>query len=275
MTTGHAASQFPRRPIARPLLSVLLILGPALAAQAQFGPPPAGPRPPPREAAPIDLTGYWVAIVNEDWRWRMVTPPKGDYSSITMLNPLGRSVADAWDPSEDGSCKAYGAAALLRMPTRLHIEWAGDDVLALETDAGEQTRALRFASEAASAPAASPGSGPPSRQGYSTAEWLFPARPPGGLGFGFGGPRPPGGSLEVTTTNLLPGWLRRNGVPYSGETTVTEYFDRFAVPTGDEWLVVTTIVEDPTYLSDHFVTSSHFRREPDGSKWNPKPCRED
>jgi hypothetical protein len=70
----------------------------------------------------------------------------------------------------------------------------------------------------------------------------------------------------------LPGWLRRNGVPYSEDTVLTEYFDRFAAPNGDEWLMVTTIVEDPKYLSARFITSSHFRREAEGGKWNPQPC---
>jgi hypothetical protein len=79
----------------------------------------------------------------------------------------------------------------------------------------------------------------------------------------------------VRTTQLAPGWLRRNGVPYSDQTTVTEYFDRFAAPDAAEWLVVTSIVEDPVYLNGPFITSSHFRREPDASNWNPSSCRDD
>jgi hypothetical protein len=77
----------------------------------------------------------------------------------------------------------------------------------------------------------------------------------------------------VVTTSLSGGWLRRNGVPYSARTTVTEYFDRFAVADGTEWFVVTTHVADPEYLQSRFVTSSHFRREADGSRWNPRPCK--
>jgi hypothetical protein len=75
------------------------------------------------------------------------------------------------------------------------------------------------------------------------------------------------------TTNLRPGWLRRNGVPYSERTTVTEYFDRFPAPDETEWMVVTTIVEDPAYLAGRYITSSHFRREADASQWSPRPCR--
>ena len=231
---------------------------------------PAQPPPPAvqsfREAAPIDLTGQWVAIVNEDWRWRMRTPPKGDYASVP-LNAEGRRVADLWDSSRDGACEAYGAAGLLRMPTRVRIEWDGDAALVLQTDAGLQTRRLVFGASAFT--------GAPSLQGHSLAEWVLPLRPPGGPGLagaGGGAPRP-GGHLKVTTTSLLPGWLRRNGVPYGANTVMTEHFDRFRAPNGDEWLMVTTIIDDPEHLSARYVTSSHFRREETRSSWRPQPCR--
>ena len=241
----------------------------ALCAGAARAQPPPQPQPPPaspREAAAADLTGQWVAIVNEDWRWRMRTPPKGDYASVP-LNAEGRRVADLWDPADDGACEAYGAAGLLRMPTRLRLEWDGDAALVLETDAGMQTRRLAFDH---AMPAAAP-----SLQGRSVAEWVRPVAAPGGPGLagaGGGGQRP-GGYLKVTTTNLLPGWLRRNGVPYSADAVLTEYFDRFRAPNGDEWLMVTAIVDDPKYLNVRYVTSSHFRREPDRTNWNPRACR--
>ena len=226
----------------------------------------------PRDAAPIDITGNWVAIINEEWRWRMLTPPKGDTMSVQPLNDAGRAETDRWDPASDGSCRAYGAGALLRMPTRLQIEWADQTTLVLRADAGQQTRQLRFA---APGPAAA---GPRTLQGVSHAQWQYAMGTPRGRAAGgtfAQGGRDLGGSLVVTTTHLLAGWLRRNGVPYSDQTTLTEYFDRFPSPNGDEWLMVTTIVEDPVYLNGPFVTSSHFKREPDDSKWNPSPCRAD
>jgi len=245
----------------------LALLAAVRMAAVHAQPPPAAPTPPanPREAAPIELTGQWVAIVNEDWRWRMVTPPKGDYASVP-LNDEGRRVADQWDPAQDGACEAYGAAALLRMPTRLRIRWQGDAELVLETDAGRQTRELPFG---APAPA-----GAPSLQGQSVAKWVTPSRPAGGPGLAGagGGATRAGGYLEVRTTNLTPGWLRRNGVPYSENAVLTEYFARFATPTGDEWLMVTTIVEDPRYLTQRFIVSNHFRREANGGQWNPRAC---
>lgn len=222
-------------------------------------------------AAPIDLTGHWVAVVNEDWRWRMVTPPHGDYASVP-LSAEGRRIADAWDTSQDGRCEAYGAGGVMRMPTRLRIAWEDDTTLAIETDAGQQTRRLFF--DASRAP-----EGPPSLQGHSVAEWQRSGGGRGGArGGGPGGPGAPAGaaaqtgSLRVVTTHLREGWLRRNGVPYSDATVLTEYFDRFPAPDGSEWLVVTTIVNDPRYLTREFVTSSHFRREQDGAGWRPRGC---
>jgi hypothetical protein len=240
------------------VVAVMALCSAVVSAQ---GPPPGagrgGPPPTPQAGAPIDLTGYWVSVVNEDWRWRMVTPNKGDTSSIP-LNAAGTKAAASWDPATDGSCLAYGAAGLMRMPTLLNVTWENPSTLKVETDAGQQTRRLLF--ERAQV------AGPRSLQGHSIAEWERPAA-------GRGAPPPVGGSLKVTTTNLLAGWLRRNGVPYSENATMTEHFDRFATPGGDQWLVVTTIVNDPTYLTAEFVTSSHFKKEPTGVKWSPSPCK--
>ena len=188
------------------ILVVALVASAASVAAQQgrgAGPAPAAPRPPsPWASAPIDLTGYWVSIVNEDWRWRMVTPPKGDYASVP-LNDAGRKVADSWTTARDGSCEAYGAAGLMRNPTRLHITWENENTLKVETDAGAQTRRFFFD------PARKAAVGPASLQGHSFAEW---ERPGGG---GRGGQAPAGGNLKVTTSNMRGGWLRKNGVPYS------------------------------------------------------------
>jgi hypothetical protein len=227
---------------------------------AQQPPAPQGASTP-RTSAASDLTGYWVSIVTEDWRWRMVTPPKGDFISIP-LSDEGRRVAFAWDPKSDGSCRAFGAAGLMRMPTRLNITWQGDDVLKVESDAGQQTRLLQFA------PAAP--SGARSLQGFSAAEW----EPLGVAGPVRAGGPPPPRALKVVTTNLRAGWLRANGVPYSAQAVVTEHFMRFAVPEAGEWLTVRTVIDDPTYLVQSFMTSTNFKREADGSKWNPTACRE-
>ena len=216
----------------------------------------SGPRSP-RTAAPVDLTGNWVSVVTEEWLWRMTTPKKGDYTSIP-LSDEGRRVADQWDPSTDGSCKAYGAGGLMRIPSRLRISWRGDDTLNVETDAGQQTRVLRF--DRSQAPGAR------SLQGHSLAEWEPIGGPPVlRNGRAIGAAPPQGGSLKVVTTNMTEGWLRKNGVAYSDSATLLEYWDRVAFPNGDIWLIVTSVVSDPRYLVNDYTTSMHFKREADGS----------
>jgi hypothetical protein len=203
-------------------------------------------QPDARGAAPIDLEGRWVSVVTEDWRWRMVTPAKGDYASVP-LNDEGVRVANEWAPdTEPDSCKPFGAAGLMRMPMRVDIGWIAPDTLQLETDHGVQTRTLHFAPVA--------GSRPPSRQGYSEAAW-------------------DGTALRVRTTGLLPGWLRTNGVPYSASTELIEYFNTHSAY-GDDGFTVTTIVHDPVYLRQDFVTSTTFKKLSDASEWHPVPCTE-
>jgi hypothetical protein len=230
----------------------------------------------PRSAAPADFTGYWAAVITEDWRFRMVTPPRGDLSSIPV-NEAGQKAANAWDPQKDiaagEQCKAFGAGGLMRMPIRLRVSWEDDATLKLETDNGQQVRLFRFGGS-------TPASGEPQWQGQSRAAWETVAEgqgiaPAGGGGGGRGGANPAvqlSGALKVVTTRMRPGYLRRNGVPYSGNAILTEFFDRTDVPNGDAWLIVTSTVEDPTYLTQPLMTSTHFKREPDGSKWNPRPC---
>src|ERR1700722_18249646 len=245
----------------------IILLAPAY---GQFGPPPPpGPPRPAKEAAPFDITGYWVSIVTEDWRFRMITPPKGDTEGVP-LNQAGTKIAAAWDAAKDQAageqCKSYGAPAIMRVPGRFHITWQDDNTLKIETDAGTQTRLLRFG--AAQPPGAR------SLQGYSAAEWVIAAGGRAGRG-GQGQPgavAQRGGALKVTTTNLQPGYLRKNGVPYSAAATVTEYYDMVHEIDGSTWIVVKTIVHDPAYLFQDFVTSTNIRKQADASGWSPSVC---
>ena len=216
----------------------------------------------PRTQAPIDITGFWVAIISEDWRWRMITPAKGDFPSIPMT-PEAEKVAEAWDPAKDEAageaCRAYGAPGLMRGPVRLHITWADDKTLKIESDYGTQTRVLAFGALPANP-------GPRSWQGTSSAEWIISG---GGRGRGAA---QRSGSLKAVTTNLRPGYLRKNGVPYSQNAVFTEYFDLMKEDNGDQYLVDTNVVEDARYLQLPFMTAIHFKKEPDGSKYDPTPC---
>jgi hypothetical protein len=240
-----------------------------LAAQAfaQGPPPPAGPARSGQQGALADFTGYWVSLVTEDWRYRMVTPAKGDANGLP-LTAEARKAMDAWDPAKDEAageiCKAYGAPGLMRRPTRLHITWQDDNTLKVETDEGTQVRLIHFNSKV-------PANEPLSLQGYSAAVW----QGAGGGGAGRGGPpaaQGPG-SLKVVTTRLQPGYLRTNGVPYDSNTTLTEYFTRVSGPAGASFLILTSAVEDPLYIRGDYLTSTHYLREPDGAKWDPSPCR--
>ena len=244
-------------------------------AQGQRGAAPAGPPPTPRAVAPADFTGTWVAVVTEDWRWRMMTAPIGDVSSIPV-NAEGRRITEAWDPAKDVAageqCRAYGAAGIMRLPTRLRISWQDDNTLKMELDNGTQTRLFHF--DAQAQPPAQP-----DWQGFSRARWETNAEGQGQAGAAggvAGGQINPtanlSGSLRVITTRMRPGYLRRNGVPYSGNATMTEFFDRTGEPNGDSWFVVTTVVDDPTYLAQQLMLTTHFKRESDGSKFQPRPC---
>ena len=212
----------------------------------------------PRAAAALDLTGYWVSVITEDWKYRMVTPKKGVFDALP-LNPEGRKIGQAWDPARDEAageqCKAYGAAGIMRMPTRLNITWENENTLRVDTDAGTQTRRLYFGT--------APAPGERSWQGHSVAEWEY------GSG-GRGGGRL--GNLKVVTTNLRPGYVRKNGAPYSDKAVLTEHIDVNTLPNGDRWMTVLTKIEDPVYFSRRYITTSDFKKLPDATGWMPTPC---
>jgi hypothetical protein len=258
MTAGRAGSK-----VLIHALSLLFLLAIFRGVSAQmFPPPPPDPRPA-KVTAPFDPTGYWVSIVTEDWRYRMRTPPRGDYPGL-FLNPKARAIADAWDPAQDEAageeCKSYGAGAIMRVPTRLHVTWVDDNTLKIETDAGEQTRLLQFGKTIDM-------SGAGAWQGVSRAEWeIRGATQPGP------GSTPRTGSLKVVTTDMRPGYIRKNGVPYGAKAVVTEYFDLVTEASGDQYLIVVTLLEDPEYLLAPVLTSSNFRKQRDGKGWNPMPC---
>ena len=245
------------------LLALMIVLAFPLAAQ-----PPQGGRGGQSQSAqataPLDLTGYWVSVVDEDWRFRMVTPALGDYQGVPM-NAASKQVADAWDPAKDEAageqCKSYGAPALLRVPEHLHFTWQDERTLRMDTDAGKQTRLFHFGDWKAPA-------GPPTLQGDSVAVWELPRNaaadsntPPQGKG-----------SLKVMTTHLKAGYLRKNGVPYSENATLSENFDMLKEHNGDVMLVVTIVVTDPQYLREPFIITSHFKKQASDAGWNPTAC---
>jgi hypothetical protein len=261
------------------LTAAVLLGAPSSFAQDR---PQGRPAPPAhaKAAAPIDLTGQWVSVVTEDWRWRMVTPPKGDVASVP-LNDAGRAKANAWDLAADNAagnqCAAFGAGGIIRMPMRMRISWQDDDTLKLETDAGQQTQLLKFVTPAPAPidPAllvASPAPAQRTWQGESKAQWFRQGQAAGFQVGLFPSQVLPGGALRVVTRNMRAGYLRKNGVPYSENAVITQHYIRYNEPNGSEWITVTTIVEDPQYLRQPFLTSTSFKKETDMSKWAPTPC---
>jgi len=219
-----------------------------------------------RAAAPKDFTGYWTSVVTEQWHLHMLMPPKGEYSMLP-LNAQARAVANMWTPAQDAGneCRAYGAAAIMRVPGRLHIHWADDNTLQIDTDSGTQTRLLHFEGSSAQKPV----DAQPQWQGYSTASWA-------GTPIGRGAKVPgPAGDMMVVTTQMKAGYLRKNGVPYSEKATLEEYFDTFTEPDNTSWLVVTSIITDPQYLTGPYTYTGHFKKIPDGQGWDPTSCRAD
>jgi hypothetical protein len=266
---------------------------PVAAQVAQAAPPPPVAQQPARTGAPVDLSGTWASVVTEDWQWRFVTPIVGDYTGVP-LNAVGDKLARSWNPDADvkagEQCKGFGAAAITRLPTRLQISWQDENTLKLDFDLGTQSRLVYF--DRSKQP------GERSLQGHAVGEWIDlppPARggggrgggnapaagragtPPAGAGRGGGvraggAPAARSGGLKIVTTNLRPQYLRQNGVPISGKAVVTDYLDVVPAPDGSQWLVVKTMVDDPTYLSGWYIVSSQFKKEANASKWNPTSC---
>ena len=284
--------------------------------------PPAPQQPPAAQAiAPIDLTGTWVSVVTEEWRWRMVTPPKGDVDTIP-LNDAARQVVNQWDPARDtaagNACIAYGAVGIMRIPARFRVSWQDANTLKMEVDAGQQTRLFRFGNNlqrpstntewqgfsaayferpgGGNVTAPNPagggfgggGAGGGGVGGFGQVANAPPVAAPGGAAVapggaggrggraaGAGAPAPAparGGSLTVTTTNLKSGYIRKNGIPYSDNAEMTERFFVNTTPDGNQWLTVTQYVRDPQYLNAEYVTSWHYKKEPNDAKWRPTPC---
>jgi hypothetical protein len=192
----------------------------------------------------------------------VVTPRKGDYLYLP-LNPEARKIADMWDPVKDEAageqCKGYGPVGVMRMPTRLHITWQDPNTLKIETDTGNQTRLFHFGRTDTA--------GTRTWQGHSIAEWQVP----GGRGRGAPSGAARTGTLKVTTTQMRPGYIHKNGVPFSENALLTEYM----TVVEDKGLVIlidTLMLEDPKYLTQSFVRSAQFKKLADASGWDPQPC---
>jgi len=253
-----------------------------------------------KASAPIELTGYWTAVITEDWNLRMLTAPKGDFGTGEAsagiktpggdfrppgnipYKPAGVEAAMAWNPEKDEAegnrCKAYGAVGIMRLPTRLHITWQDDNTLKMEAELGMQTRLFHFGPPPRGGQMSftsglyippeppkleTPAGLEPTLQGYSVASWTVV----GGVGS-----FERGGSLKVVTTHLKPGYYWKNGMPYTGNAVLTEHFRVMQLPDNSVWIRFTQMVEDPEYLTQPFLINYLFKKLPNESGWNPTPC---
>ena len=236
---------------------------PALAAQGRGAQAPAAP-PTPRAQAPLDLTGYWVAIISEDWRWRMITPSRGDFPSIPInagrAEDCRRAGTRPRTRPPAKQCKAYGAPGLMRGPTRLRITWLDDDTLKLETR-------LRHADAAVRVPRRAARRRRHRLQGRSVAQWIV----------GGGRPRPRRHALRLDEVGddaiCGPATCARTASRTATNTVFTEYWDVHTEANGDRYLVITNMVDDPTYLQAPWITANHFKREAGRQQVEPRALR--
>ncbi len=242
----------------------------SVGAQRGAGPAPGG-APAAKAAAPVDLTGYWVSIVTEDWIERMSpsSPPSGTggggggFGGGGGGRGRGGAPAAAPTPASTDPCRAYGAGGSMRVPGRLNITWADDNTLKIDMDSGTQTRLLHFGQ--APAPAQR------TLQGHSVAAWDTGARAGGFGGGGRGGAAPAAprwGQLRVVTTNTTGGYLLSSRNSYGENAVITEYFMPHQ-DVGAQYMTVVTSIEDG---GNPRIVSSTFKKEPDGSKFRPSAC---
>src|SRR5437773_1634215 len=104
--------------------------------------------------------------------------------------------------------------------------------------------------------------------GQSVAEWQLPG---GGRGRGGQRGQPGTGTLKVTTTQMRPGYIHKNGVPFSENAVLTEYFNVVS-DRGLTYLADTLMLDDPRYLTQSFVRSAQFKKQADATGWEPSPC---
>lgn len=269
--------------ILKRLRAATLLVAPCIVATAAAqapgfgrGGPPAGPA---RDTAPVDLTGTWVSLVTEDWIERMSPDsPASGSGGFGRGGGFGGGFGGRGGvpvPASSDPCRAYAAGGIMRMPGRVRISWEDDDTLLLEYDAGSQVRRFRFG-DSGEPPAGN------ALQGASVASWSGGAS--GGRG-GRGGGRPGGfgapggsqagpapdrwGSLDVVTTNLSGGYLLTSRSNYGAGAVLTEHV-RYHHDFGNEYFTVTAIIEEGDSTSS--MASSTFKKEPNGSRFNPTAC---
>jgi hypothetical protein len=193
--------------------------------------------------AQFDLSGRWTPLYHEDELERTDPGPSvGDYLGFP-INEAERRRADSWDVSLvsllEHQCIPHPASYSMRGPTTLNISTRKDPVTGqiiayvIEGTYGRATRTIWM-------------DGRPHPSEFALHTWA-----------GFSTGVWEGDTLTVETTHLKAGYLRRNGINHTDEVKVTEHFNLH-----DRYLTLTSIREDPAYLTEPLIQTENW-------VWNP------
>jgi hypothetical protein len=190
-------------------------------------------------SAQIDISGQWAARVHEDQPHRGPGAEPGDFTGLP-INAAARQRANHWDASSlsipEEQSKPHAAQYFMRGPgPNLRIQKIADPesqlllAYTLEGLYGRDDRVIWMDGRPHPSPLAEH-----TWDGYSTGKIE-------------------GNRLTVTTTHMKYGVIQRNGVPASIDSVMTEHFLRHG-----NFLTVVTIIDDPTYLEEPFIRTSHW-----------------
>ena len=193
--------------------------------------------------AQVDFTGEWAPLYHEDGPERGPGPELADYTEMP-INDAARMQADSYDADrisvvEEYQCRPHGADYALRGLGQVRIcrdiDPASQRVIAFHMHflAWDSERTIYL--DGRPHP---PADALHTFQGFSTGVWE-------------------GNMLTVTTTHLKTNYLRRNGLPRSDQATLTEHWTRHG-----EYLTITTVIEDPVFLTEPLVRSDNWYLDP-------------
>src|SRR5437867_1270199 len=155
----------------------------------------------------IDLSGDWSPVIHEDAQDRTGGPDLGDYTGLP-INDAARLRADSWEATmlslPEWQCRPHPIGYITHGPSTLRISKevspVSRQVIAWHAEwLRSQDRPIYMDGRLHPSEDA-----PHTWMGFSTATWE-------------------GDMLSITTTHLKEGYIRRNGLPISDMTTMSEH----------------------------------------------------
>jgi hypothetical protein len=202
--------------------------------------------------AQVDLSGSWQSKNHEDALERGAGPNPADFTAIPF-NESGRAKALSYSQSElsmpERICAFYSQWHLMVGTFGMKIWNETDPVtgrtIAWVVGAWEDRAAMTIWMDGRPHPSRN---APHSQEGFTTGVWE-------------------NNILTATTTHMLTGYLRRNGVMTSPEATMTTHF----IKHGD-MLTVASQLEDPVYLTEPYYITRTFVTAPTLMNSGGPPC---